>query len=91
MQHALSTTFPEDYLTLSEECRLRAAHAIDPFVAATNTQLADLYQSLAEHLIGSLAVWIRLIAVDPRLLANSPQLEPNETAVFKRTNSLSNP
>jgi hypothetical protein len=67
MQHALSTTSPEDYVILSEECRLRALHAIDPFVAASNTQLADLYQGLAEHLLGSLATWIRLIEADSRM------------------------
>jgi hypothetical protein len=64
MQHALSTTTPEEYIILSEECRQRAIYAIDPFVAVANAQLADLYQSLAEHLLGSLATWIRMIPLD---------------------------
>jgi hypothetical protein len=91
MQHALSTTTPEDYVVLSEECRQRAVHAIDPFVAASNTQLADLYQGLAEHLLGSLAVWIRMITVDPRLLTSDPPEEPNEAAVYERTGLPGNP
>jgi hypothetical protein len=32
---------------------------------ASNTRLADLYQGLTEQLLGSLAVWIRMIAYDP--------------------------
>jgi hypothetical protein len=65
MQHALSTTTPEEYIILSEECRQRAIYAIDHFVRVSNTQLADLYQGLAEHLLGSLALWIRMIPTDP--------------------------
>jgi len=64
MQHALSTTTPEEYIILSEECRQRAIFAIDPFVVVSNMRLADLYQGLAEHLLGSLAVWIRMIPAD---------------------------
>jgi len=61
MQHALSTTTPEEYIILGEECRQRAIFAIDPYIVVSNMRLADLYLGLVEHLLGSLAVWIRMI------------------------------